>query len=1193
MGIASKENEPRAKANQKPPQTVMAQRSLLSFFKPPTATNVPKAQEASSKPEQPKRVAAEESDIAQKIPESPSKKRPTHMEHRPKPSRASPTPGALESMDIDTTGGNSDEELFDSAKRSARSKRRLQYFESDSEDEEKVAKVSTSNVDKGQPKKRKLVRRKVVSDSDDYEDEGADDIEEEDDDIVADMSEDDAPVQAKPSPVKAKPAASLTPVQQRFSNISMTSPLKKPSAFSPSSPSKAKKEDKDQRYAWLLHPKDADGNPEGSENYDSRTLLVPKNAWDRFTPFEKQYWEIKSKHWDTIVFFKKGKFYELYEKDADIGHQEFDLKLTDRVNMRMVGVPEMSFDMWAAQFVARGHKVAKVDQMETAIGKTMRERETKSKADKIIKRGLSYVLTAGTLVDSGLLTSDMSIYCMSIKELCSTENAAPSFGICFVDTSTAHFNLAVFEDDVNRTKLETLLMQVQPREVITERGQLSQKTTRLLKNTLSNPIWNQLMPEREFWDERVTEDEIRIAKYYERDGKDEWPQVLVEAKEHPILMSALGGLIWYLRSLKLDKELLSLKNITHYDPIKNTTSLVLDGQTLANLEILQNSYDGSDEGTVIKLLNQCVTPFGKRLFKRWLCHPLRSTGDIVERQDAVEELMAYVDVQEMIATNFRALPDLERLISRIHAGNCKVKEFLVVLEAFKSLQKSIDSLESYASDFNSNRLKNLISQFPKLNDQITYFGEAFQTGEVMVDYQRITTIIPQPGIEEDWDEVQATLSDYERQFQEHIQDMRKQHKCSKLVYKDLGKEIYQIEAPKEFRAPKEWARLSATGKLSRYWTPTIRKLVGEYKEALETKNSIVKSFTSRVYAKFDEHYFTWLSAVKHAAELDCLLSLAISSMSLGEPVCRPEFVDSEKSVLELHDLRHPCIAAGVATDFIPNDTYLGGERPNIIVLTGPNMGGKSTLLRQTCVAIIMAQLGCYVPASRCRMTPFDRIYTRIGANDNILAGQSTFMVELSETSKILHEATPHSMVILDELGRGTSTFDGYAIAYAVLHYLATHVGCLGLFSTHYQTLCQEFERVPEVVNMHMAYHIDENEHDITFLYKLTEGACQKSFGMNVANMAGIPKSIVEQADSAATQFEQTHRLKDTTLLMDVDSSGPVATPSMLSDFEYLMKVGKSSADDDVGDKADDTRNTAGRHHRQLQILKRIAKAYAH
>ncbi|KAG2172300.1 hypothetical protein INT43_004842 [Umbelopsis isabellina] len=1191
MGSATKENEPRAKANQKVSQSGMAQRSLLSFFKPPSSTNVPKEQKSAVKPEDTKRVADDESDIPVKVPESPSKKLPTASTPRPNVSRASPTPGAQDTMDLDNLETDNLDDPQSPKKRSARAKRSLQYFESDSEEEtakEEKSNISAEDEPKAQQKKRKLVRRKIRSDSEDYVDDGP--AEEDDaDDIVADASDEEMPSPTA-SPVKSKAPASVTPVQQRFSNISMTSPVKRPSTFLSASPSK--NSNGHQGF-------NSDSSFKGSENYNPRTLLVPKNAWDRFTPFEKQYWEIKCKHWDTIVFFKKGKFYELYEKDADIGHQEFDLKLTDRVNMRMVGVPEMSFDMWAAQFVARGHKVAKVDQMETAIGKSMRERDGKSKADKVIRRGLSYVLTAGTLVDSGMLTSDMSIYCMSIKEICTAENAAPTFGICFVDTSTAHFSLATFEDDVNRTKFETLLMQVQPRELVTEKGQLSQKTMRLLKNTLHNPIWNQLIPEREFWDERVTEDEIRIGKYFMKDERGEvavidydWPQTLLDAKNSPVLMSALGGLIWYLRSLKLDKELLSLKNVTPYDPIRNTTSLVLDGQTLANLEILQNSFDGSDEGTVIKLLNHCVTPFGKRQFKQWLCHPLREVKDIVERQDAVEELIAHIDVQELITSKLRGIPDLERLISRIHAGNCKVKEFLTVLEAFKTIQAAIRSLRSYVEDFSSSKIKKLVFDFPDLDEQIKYFGEAFVTGEVMLDYQKITTIIPQPGIEEDWDEIQQQLSDYQKQFQEHLADMKRQHKCSKLVYKDLGKEIFQIEAPKDFKAPKEWTRLSATGKLSRYWTPTIRKLVTEYKEALETKNSIVKSFTSRVYSKFDEHYFTWLSAVKHIAEIDCLLSLATSSMALGEPVCRPEFVESDKSLLELESLRHPCIAAGVATDFIPNDTYLGGDRPNMIVLTGPNMGGKSTLLRQTCVAIIMAQLGCYVPASRCKLTPFDRIYTRIGANDNILAGQSTFMVELSETSKILHEATPHSMVILDELGRGTSTFDGYAIAYAVLHYLATHVGCLGLFSTHYQTLCQEFERAPEVVNMHMAYHVDENQHDITFLYKLTEGACQKSFGMNVAAMAGIPKSIVDQADAAATQFEQSHRLKDTTYLMDVDDNGPTVSPSMLSDFEFLMKLGKGNPDDDIGDKADDTRNSFGREHRHTQILRRIAKAYA-
>jgi DNA mismatch repair protein MSH6 len=211
---------------------------------------------------------------------------------------------------------------------------------------------------------------------------------------------------------------------------------------------------------------------------------------------------------------------------------------------------------------------------------------------------------------------------------------------------------------------------------------------------------------------------------------------------------------------------------------------------------------------------------------------------------------------------------------------------------------------------------------------------------------------------------------------------------------------------------------------------------------------------------------------------------------------------------------------GVSSDYIPNDTMLGGSDAQLILLTGPNMGGKSTLLRQTCIAIIMAQLGCWVPAQECVLTPFDRIFTRIGANDNILAGQSTFMVELSETARILKEATPRSLVILDELGRGTSTFDGYAIAYAVLHHLATVTGCLGLFSTHYAALTEEFQHTPSIALMHMACMVDQEQRHVTFLYKLTPGCSPKSYGMNVAAMAGIPLDIVNKAQEAAHAFDK-------------------------------------------------------------------------
>ncbi|RKP23818.1 muts domain V-domain-containing protein, partial [Syncephalis pseudoplumigaleata] len=291
----------------------------------------------------------------------------------------------------------------------------------------------------------------------------------------------------------------------------------------------------------------------------------------------------------------------------------------------------------------------------------------------------------------------------------------------------------------------------------------------------------------------------------------------------------------------------------------------------------------------------------------------------------------------------------------------------------------------------------------------------------------------------------------------------------------------------------------------RYWSPALRQMVRDYEESMEIRSNILDDIQQRVYRKFDEYYELWMGAVRTAAELDSLLGMALGATTLGEPCCRPEFIatTTTTAVLNVQELRHPCVIPGIATDFIPNDIHLGDDAPSMILLTGPNMGGKSTLLRQTCIAIIMAQMGCYVPARRCQLTPVDRIFTRIGANDNIMAGQSTFMVELSETAKILNEATPRSLVILDELGRGTSTFDGYAIAYSVLHYLATIIGCRGLFSTHYGLLNEEMAHHTNIALKHMACYVDDDEKKVTFLYKLTPGACPKSYGMHVANMAGV------------------------------------------------------------------------------------------
>ncbi|KAL0096441.1 muts domain V-domain-containing protein [Phycomyces blakesleeanus] len=917
------------------------------------------------------------------------------------------------------------------------------------------------------------------------------------------------------------------------------------------------------RYAWLQNIKDANGTPKGSPDYDPRTLYIPTSAWNGFTPFEKQYWEIKCKLWDAVVFFKKGKFFEIYEGDADIGHQEFGLKMTDRVNMRMAGVPESSFDNWASQFVAKGYKVAKVEQKETALGKSMRERDIGGKADQVVKRELSSILTAGTLVDLDMLTSQLGTYCMAIKEQAYSEHDPPLFGVCFVDTSTAEINLTYFEDDLNRTMLETLLVQIRPKELVVEKGRLSSETEKVIKRALHEPIWNRLIPEEEFWDSRRTEEEIRTSGYFGQDTDmdylESWPTDLREAIKHPLCLSAFGGLLWYLRLLKIDQPLVSAKHIQNYDPVRSATSLVLNGQTLINLDILKNIYDGSTDGTLLKLLDNTITPFGKRLFQQWLCHPLLKKDAINDRLDAVEDLLRLHSLRDNLTQNLSKLPDLERLISRIHAGSCKVKYFLSTLSGFEKAMDTFRNLEKHSSEFTSTLIKKIIRSFPNLEDKLNYFRNAFVMQNLDMDYQKMYAMVPIDGSDEKWDEIQQNIKDIENKFERHLAEISKGKKQS-FVYTHSGKDIFLIQTPKGTSVPREWIVVSDTAKFVRYRNSTTVSLVKTYKELLETKSSYIKGFTKKVYAVFDQEYKMWLLAVQCLAELDGLMSLSKGSFKLGAPSCRPQFVEQEKGMIEFKDLRHPCVVPGMASEFVPNDVCLGGAKANMIILTGPNMGGKSTLLRQTCIGIIMAQLGCYVPAESAKLTPCDKIYTRIGANDNIMAGQSTFMVELSETSRILKEATNKSMVILDELGRGTSTHDGYAIAYAVLYRLITHIGCLGVFATHYQGLCHEFIERKLVRNMYMNYFVNTDENDITFLYKLTEGICEKSFGMNIAQKAGILPSVIKKAIQASNDFEKSSRIKDSTYRKDSQIKVQ-NTPSERADIAFALSLGTSPSNE--------------------------------
>ncbi|KAJ5622287.1 DNA mismatch repair protein msh6 [Penicillium herquei] len=1191
-------------------QNMKNQKSILGFFQKssPATPSSAKPREPASSPAQ----RASEHRSASTSKQTSTQKRSFSsfaQDLSPVPSSDLPIPDEDEENDDNVkTNGNNAKDTMSPSRRSK--KKQVSYKESDSEgedDEDVIFRPSRQNG-------RATKRQKTAGDDSEEEfqaaaEEAGYSDDEMDDFVVPDDSDEDvAPAKKRKRPATqssrktSNHSSSMPPLPEADDDLDLDldlpegsagtaqkwsfdpdnkEPRKERAAATPSKKSSSTRKEKahikepEDRYPWLANIKDIDGNPPGHPEYDPRTIYIPPLAWNKFSPFEKQYWEIKQKFWDTVVFFKKGKFYELYENDATIGHQLFDLKLTDRVNMRMVGVPEMSLAHWANQFVAKGFKIARVDQSESALGKEMRERDGKKggKEDKIIRRELACVLTAGTLVEGSMLQDDMSTYCVAIKE--AIVNDLPAFGISFVDTATGQFFLSEFVDDVDMTKFETFVAQTRPRELLLEKSCVSQKAMRILKNnTGPTTLWNHLKPGKEFWESDVTVRELDAAEYFvsqDDENVKAWPETLREAREKELVISAFGALVQYLRVLKIDKDLITIGNFTWYDPIKKTSSLVLDGQTLINMEIFANSFDGSAEGTLFQLLNRCITPFGKRTFKQWVCHPLMDAKRINARLDAVDAFNADPSIRDQFSSQLTKMPDLERLISRVHAGQCKAQDFVRVLEGFEQIEYIMGLLKD--SGAGDGIIGQLISAMPDLTELLGYWKTAFDRPKAKEN----GILVPEPGVEDDFDNSQAHIEGLHKELDNLLKKSRRDLGSTAICYRDNGKEIYQLEVPVKVKGiPKNWDQMSATKQVKRYYFPELRALIRQLQEAQETHGQIVKEVAARFHARFDEHYNTWLAAVRVVAQLDCLISLAKASASLGQPSCRPVFVEDERSVLEFEELRHPCLLSSVE-DFIPNDVQLGGKHANIDLLTGANAAGKSTLLRMTCVAVIMAQIGCYLPCQSARLTPVDRIMSRLGANDNIFAAQSTFFVELSETKKILSEATPRSLVILDELGRGTSSYDGVAVAQAVLHHIATHIGAMGFFATHYHSLAAEFEGHPEISPKRMAIHVDDVERRVTFLYKLEQGVAEGSFGMHCAAMCGISNKVIERAEEAAKQWEHTSRLKES---LERRKGGGYVGLGWWSDVAWALRESTSSEEDQAGDITD----------RGLEVLRKAIEA---
>ncbi|XP_033727077.1 LOW QUALITY PROTEIN: DNA mismatch repair protein Msh6-like [Pecten maximus] len=1103
------------------------------------------------------------------------------------------------------------------------------------------------------PKRRRIVEShdseeesgdefKLKEDSDEAnfssEDEESSGVDEDDVSDIETGSEPESPIKApqkrKRPPPKSKPAAkqndspdTTTPSLNSFSSGSKPtftptvgdktkSRLAAFTAADSPSTSKPALTEQEANFPHLkldfLQPhkiKDAKMHDRTDPEYDPKTLHIPESFKKSTTPAMRQWWELKSKYFDSILFFKMGKFYELFHMDAVIGVNELGI-IFMKGEQAHSGFPEIAYNRYAETLIQKGYKVVRIEQTETPDMMNDRLKASSkqtTKFDKVVKREVCRVTTKGTQTFSfmdGDCSGAQNNFLLAIAEKEGAVEGCSIFGVCFVDTSIGKFYVGQFADDRHCSRLRTLIAHYTPSQVLFERNKMTPKTQLVLKNNLTFVSKEGLTSGSEFWDSSKTLKRLAEEDYFKVNDKFVWPATikkmisetdalgLTPGDDYNLAIRALGAVTWYLQYSLLDQELLSMNNFEEYSPLDDAEvkeckketfggrqHMVLDGVTLANLDITENSASGTLEGTLLEQLDHCNTPFGRRLFRQWLCAPLCNPASINDRLDAVDDLIGCPDLVATTAEIIKKLPDLERLLNRIHSlgsasrsknhpdsraimfdeakySKKKIEDFLLTIEGFRTISKVAKKFQGHTKNFKSKLLSKTMTLqgdesegcFPDLHDDIEFFEHSFDHNKAKKD----GVIVPNKGVDEDYDQAISDIQATERSLNLYLDRQRTRLGCKAMTFWGTGKNRYQMEVPESAlkRVPDNYELFSSKKGWKRYRTSEIDEYLSELADAEERKDSALKDTMRRIFHSFDERYKAWEVALQCISVLDVLMSLASYSRCGDGVMCRPELISPDGDIqpfLEIRDGRHPCIAKTfTGGDFIPNDTLIGLKDDNemeteeeeynadsqVILVTGPNMGGKSTLMRQVGLITVIAQMGCYVPAEKCRMTPVDRVFTRLGATDRIMAGESTFFVELSETSAILQHATRHSLVLMDELGRGTATYDGTAIACSVVNELSRRVCCRTLFSTHYHSLVEEFSHDPNIRLGHMACMVEnEDETDptqetITFLYKLSHGACPKSYGFNAAKLANIPDEIIRVAVKKSREFEEnTTRLR--------------------------------------------------------------------
>ncbi|KAL0818930.1 hypothetical protein ABMA28_008233 [Loxostege sticticalis] len=1032
------------------------------------------------------------------------------------------------------------------------------------------------------PKRRKRIRLNPMdSDDSDVENKADNKVEEKEKVSLEKKLQDSFKYEPNQSPknnkTKAKPA-----------------PTSKGPAATPSKPEIQEDSTSDEgnwthcKLEWLKPEKirDAKKRRPDHPDYDPSTLFVPPEFMNEQTPAHRQWWEMKSSHFDCVLFFKVGKFYELYHMDAAVGVNELGFSYMKGAFAHS-GFPESAYSRMASTLVSKGFKVARVEQTETPD--MMQDRCKKmghsTKWDKVVRREICQVAVRGAQVcglqDAGPPEAGAS-YMMAIAE--EEETGSSQFGVCFLDTSIGIFHLGQFKDDKHSSRLLTTLAHYPPALVIYDRKTTTPRVSRLI----STHCHNARREPQSLWPPEKTL-KILAEKYYKTNADGDWPEGikpflhegdalgLTPAAHCSLAIKALGGCVSYLTDCLLDIQILGMSQFESYAPpdVLNQTlsqeekddnrweggsTMVLDAITLRNLRIVQ------DEGCLYEKLNFCSTAMGKRWLYQWVCAPSCSLSVIKERQEAVKTLFENQELCQEAKNILTSLPDLERLLAKVHAlGNLKrskqhpdaraifyeektyskrkVLDFIAVLNGFTAALKLIELF----SDVESVLLKRITQfkpdgKFPDYRDTLKFFKEAFNQQEA----EKEGRILPGEGVDQEYDSTLQLISDIEKELKQYLSEQEKYFKC-RLSYVGSDKKRYQIEVPQgaASKAGPDY-HLEGTRKgFKRFSTAETKDLLARMMAAEDQKTNVLKDLSRRIFEKFSSSYDQWETAVKCISTLDILLSFTEFARQQSGDICLPEvtFDKNQKPYINITEGRHPCIP--IVNDFIPNDTKLGVDGASLLLLTGPNMGGKSTLMRQVGLLTVLAHLGSYVPAQECSLSLVDRIFTRLGASDDILSGQSTFLVEMNETAAIVRHASAHSLVLLDELGRGTSTYDGTAIASGVCAELAAR-GPRCVFSTHYHSLVQHFAQHEGVVLGHMACMVETDEstadseghipeETITFLYKLSPGACPKSYGFNAARLAGVPRDITARAHTVSRRLEaEAGRLRAFRDLMKMD-----------------------------------------------------------